>query len=167
MVKNLMAIITATIFLLLLTLIVRAWKQRILQQTNSFSEPLEALDFFGELIAQAKAFYVATTFAESLLERIAAYGLGPRGNAQVLVFSEGLLIVRTGERPLAIDRASISSVSLGQVAIDKVVETDGLIQVNWSQDSVKLSTHLRVVDEKSRKEILQAANSLLAKEETK
>ena len=167
MVKNLMAIITATIFLLLLMLIVRAWKQRILQQTNSFSEPLEALDFFGELIAQAKAFYVATTFAESLLERIAAYGLGPRGNAQFFVFSEGLLIVRNGERPLAIDRASISSVSLGQVAIDKVVETDGLIQVNWSQDSVKLSTHLRVVDEKSRKEILQAANSLLAKEETK
>jgi hypothetical protein len=162
-----MAIITATVFLLLLILVVRAWKRRIMQQTKSFSEPLEALEFFGEFIAQAKAFYVATTFADSWLERIAAYGLGPRGNAQVFVFSEGLLIVRTGERPLAIDRASISSVSLGQVAIDKVVETDGLIQVNWFQDSVKLCTHLRIVDENSRIEILQAANTVLVKEETK
>lgn len=167
MAKNLMAFISAAIFVLLVSLAVRAWKTRITNQKSQFEEPLEALEYFGSTLVAAKGFYVATTFANNVLERIAAYGLGARGNAQVLVFSEGLLIVRNGERPLAIDRFAIQAVSLGQVAIDKAVENNGLIQVNWIQSGIGLATHIRIVEPSDRQNIYSAILSITTKEEAK
>ena len=114
---------------------------------------LEALEYFGELLVQAKAFYVATTFSANHLDRINAYGLGARGIAQVLVFSEGLLIVRNGERPLAIDRADLEAVEFTQVAIDKAVEPDGLVSISWMHDGQSLATQLRIVDAANRESI--------------
>jgi hypothetical protein len=165
--KNVMAVISAIIFISLFVLAVRAWRSRILSQQSSFSEPLEALEYFGQLLISAKAFYVATTYAENVLERIAAYGLGARGNAQVFVFTEGLLVVRDGERSLAIDKANILSVDFGQVAIDKVVETDGLVQITWLQEETKLITHLRVKEIELRNKIYSEISGIITKEESR
>lgn len=165
--KNVMAVISAIIFISLFVLAVRAWRSRILSQQSSFSEPLEALEYFGRLLISAKAFYVATTYAENVLERIAAYGLGARGNAQVFVFTEGLLVVRDGERSLAIDKANILSVDFGQVAIDKVVETDGLVQITWLQEETKLITHLRVKEIELRNKIYSEISGIITKEESR
>jgi hypothetical protein len=101
------------------------------------------------------------------LERIAAYGLGARGVAQVLVFTEGILIVRNGENPVAIDRASITNVSLGQTTIDKSVEPGGLLQIDWQQGSVDLTTHIRVSDSGARNKILTSIHKITTKEESK
>ena len=103
----------------------RAWQKRKQDQTAKFEAPLEALEYFGELIAQSSGFYVATTYAENHLERISAYGLGARGVCQILVFGEGVLIVRNGERPLAIAKNALGDISANQVAIDKAVEANG------------------------------------------
>lgn len=165
--KNIMAIVSAALFILLVAVAIRAWKSRVANQEASFEAPLEALEYFGASVAAAKCFYVATTFAENVLERIAAYGLGARGLAQVLVFSEGVLIVRNGEKPLAIDKAAINSVTLGQVAIDKAVESGGLVQINWTQSGVALATHLRIVDPSVRKQVLTAVSSVITKEVSK
>ena len=162
-----MAIISASLFILLVAVAVRAWRSRVANQQTSFDEPLEALEYFGQLVASAKAFYVATTFAANPLERIGAYGLGARGFAQVFVFSEGLLVVRNGERPLAIDKSAIESVSLSQVAIDKAVESGGLVQIDWLQNGVELSTHLRIVEPQSRQQVTNAISSIIMKEEAK
>ena len=152
--KNVMALITLLVFGAMIALATRAWRKRISQQEASFDAPLEALDFFGELRIQAKGFYVATTFASNHLERIAAYGLGVRGFAQIFVFSEGILIIRKGERPLAIGKHSLLSVSINQVAIDKTVEKGGLISIDWTQGSTHLSTHLRIVDPIEREQVI-------------
>jgi hypothetical protein len=128
--------------------------------------PLEALDYFGELISKSPGFYVATTFAESHLERISAYGLDARGFCQILVFGEGVLIVRKGERPLAIAKSALDDISANQVAIDKAVEANGLMSITWNQSSSSLATHLRIVDRDKRTQILDAINSLLAQSET-
>ena len=167
MTKNLMALISAFVFLLLLSMAVRAWRNRVSQQQATFDKPLEALEYFGEVLESSKAVYVATTFAMNHLERIAAYGLGVRGVAQVLVFTEGILIVRNGENPLAIDRASLTNVSLGQTTIDKSVEPGGLLQIDWQQGSVELTTHLRVPDSAARNEILKSIHKITTKEESK
>lgn len=161
MAKQIMAIISLSIFALLAGLALRAWRKRSSAQANEFSAPLEALEFFGEVLAQAKAFYVATTREVNHLERINAYGLGARGLAQVLVFSEGLLIVRNGERPLAIDRTQLTAVKFTQVAIDKAVEPDGLVSVSWVQDDVSLATQLRLVDSTDRTVIFQALKQII------
>ena len=165
--KNIMAVISALIFISLFFLAGRAWRTRISSQQASFSEPLEALEYFGQLLISAKAFYVATTYAENVLERIAAYGLGARGNAQVFVFAEGLLVVRDGERSLAIDKANILLVDFGQVAIDKVVETDGLVQITWRQEETKLITHLRVKEIALRNKIYSDISGIITKEESR
>ena len=165
--KNLMAVISAAIFILLLLLAIKGWRNKVANQSSTISEPLEALEFFGEPLKSAKTFYVATTYALNHLERIAAYGLGSRGNAQVIVFTEGILILRNGERPLAIDKSSIQRISVGQVAIDKAVEKDGLIQVDWIQDSTTLTTHLRFLDPTDRDAVISSISSIIMKEESK
>jgi len=165
--KEIMAIISLLFFASFFVLALRGWRKRTALQANLFSEPLEALDYFGELLSKAKALYVATTLASNHLERIAAFGLGPRGNAQVLVFTEGVLIVRNGERPLAIDKAAIELVSTTGVTIDKTVEKGGLITIDWHQGPVSLSTHLRVVNSETRREIISAISSICLSPESK
>lgn len=155
-----MAIITLVLFAVMITLALGAWRKRAIHQEAAFAAPLEALEYFGELRLQSKAFYVATTYASNHLERIAAYGLGTRGFGQIFVFSEGVLVVRNGERPLAIDKASIVSVTTNQVAIDKTVESGGLISIDWVQDFTDLSTHLRIVDASERGLVLNEIKSL-------
>ena len=99
MTKNFMAVISAVLFVGLLAIVVRAWRNKAQSQASAITRPNEALEYFGELLTSTKGFYVATTFANNHLDRIAAYGLGPRGVAQVMVFTEGVLLVRTGESP--------------------------------------------------------------------
>jgi hypothetical protein len=161
MAKQIMAIISLSVFALLAVLAVRAWRKRAHDQAAQFSAPLEALDFFGEVLVQAKAFYVATTLGTNHLERINAYGLGARGFAQVLVFSEGLLIVRQGERPLAIELAQLTTVDFSQATIDKAVESDGLLSVSWYQDSVSLATQLRIVETSDRNAVSSALKQII------
>jgi hypothetical protein len=169
--KYVMAIITIVVFGALILVALNAWRKKIVQQEASFGAPLEALEFFGELLVQAKGFYVATTHADNHLERVAAYGLGARGFAQVMVFSEGVLIVRNGERPLAIDRKSLKAISSNQVAIDKAVERGGLISIDWLQGPTFLSTHLRIVDPLERGNVFRSINQIfntqLSKDEAK
>ncbi len=155
MTKQIMAIISLALFLLLAGLALRGWRKRSASQSSEFSAPLEALEYFGELLEQAKAFYVATTRDSNHLERITAYGLGARGFCQVFIFTEGVLIVRNGERPLAIDSSNITAVELTQVAIDKAVEPNGLTSITWLHDGVKLATQLRIVDDVDRGKIVK------------
>lgn len=165
--KNLMAIISFALFALLVSVAIRAWRLRIQKQQRDLSEPLEALEFFGESLASASGFYVATTYAANHLERIAAFGLGARGKAQIMVFAEGVLIVRTGERPLAIDRSQLRGVELGQTTIDKSVEPDGLLQIDWQLDTAVLTTHMRLKDLASRQSILEQIRNITTKEVSK
>lgn len=160
--KQIMAIISLSIFVTLAGLALRAWRKRAADQAAEFSAPLEALEYFGELLAQAKAFYVATTRGANHLERINAYGLGARGICQVMIFTEGLLIVRNGERPLAIERGQLTTVEFSQVAIDKAVEPDGLVAVSWDQDAVSLATQLRIVDASDRSAISEALQQIIS-----
>ena len=164
--KYVMAALSLLLFASFFLLAARAWQKRKQDQTAKFEAPLEALDYFGELISKSPGFYVATTFAESHLERISAYGLGARGFCQILVFGEGVLIVRKGERPLAIAKSALDDISANQVAIDKAVEANGLMSITWNQSSSSLATHLRIVDRDKRAQILDAINSLLAQSET-
>jgi hypothetical protein len=164
--KYVMAGLSLLLFASFFLLAARAWQKRKQEQTAKFEAPLEALDYFGELISKSSGFYVATTYAENHLERISAYGLGARGVCQILVFSEGVLIVRNGERPLAIAKRALDDISSNQVAIDKAVEAKGLMSMNWNQSSISLATHLRIVDRDKRSRIQDAINSLLAQSET-
>jgi len=167
MTKDLMAVLAVALVLILASLSWWGWSARKARQEASFDSPSEALEFFGEELARANGFYVATSTGTDFLERINAYSLGIRGVADILVFSEGILMLRRGERPLAIDKALILEVTTSQHVIDRAVEAEGIISIIWKQNTETLATHLRVVDETSRLNILEALNSISNREEAK
>jgi hypothetical protein len=167
MTRTSLAIYLVVMFGLLVGLAYAAWRRKQRMQESQFSEPLEALEFFGELLTSAKIQYVATTFAANALERINAYGLGHRGFGQLLVFTEGALIVRNGERPLALDRRQLLSVSKTQTVIDKSVEPNGLLSISWLQDNVELASHLRLVDSNATGSVIKSFESINTREASK
>ena len=160
--KYVMALLTVLACLLFAALAIRAWKSRAARQNSLFPSPPEKLVAKGEPLVIEDAFYVATTFANNFLERIAAHGLGARGFSQIQVFAEGVLISRIGERDLAIIGDDLISVSYSQVAIDKAVESDGLMVVNWRAGETSLSTHLRIKDLSSRDRIFSTLSDLVS-----
>lgn len=164
MIKTNLVVISFTIFASAAALAWLGWRNRAKRQTAIISAPLEALEYFGEQLSQVSAFYVATTFAADHLDRINAYGLGARGQARALVFTEGLLIVRNGERPLAIAKEQVLSVVRSSAVIDKAVETDGLLTINWIQGKIQLATHLRVVELGEAEKFIEAVKQITVKE---
>ncbi|CAB4905001.1 MAG: hypothetical protein F2808_05815 [Actinobacteria bacterium] len=85
----------------------------------------------GDIIGSYRALYVATTFRGRPLERIAAAGLGFRARCQISVGAKGVLLTLAGERPFGIGRDDVDGYDTTNVAIDKVVERDGLVVLNW------------------------------------
>jgi hypothetical protein len=73
-----------------------------------------------------------------------------------------MLIVRNGERPLAVASSNIEAVERTQVAIDKAVESNGLISISWLHDGVKLATQLRIVDQNDRSKISKALTEIVS-----
>ena len=158
--KYYVAIILGILFLAFVLAAVRAWKARANKQEADFSQPPMALANAGEQLLKVRAYYVATTFADNHLERIRAYGLGIRGLAHAMVFEGGLQLIRKGERPLAINKPAIDSISTTQVTIDRVTEAKGILTIDWDQDSTKFSTHLRVVDLDDRAKLISALETI-------
>lgn len=89
-------------------------------------------------------FYVSTVFSHNPLERVWAYGLGIRGQAELLISSGALTILRRGERGLAIPLEKLTAVTRESATIDRAVEARGLLQLHWSLGSTELITNLRI-----------------------
>lgn len=162
--KYYVAVILAILFFFFVLTAIRAWRARAAKQEAGFTQPAMALENAGSQVAKVRAFYVATTFADNHLERIRAYGLGIRGLAHAIVFDGGLQLIRKGERPLAIERSAITSLSKNQVTIDRVTEAKGILTIDWTQDSTNFSTHLRVVDQSDRAKLISALESISNRE---
>jgi len=158
--KFIVAIIAAALVIFFVLTAIRAWRSRSAKQEASFSQPPMALTSAGRELTTVQAAYVATTYAVNHLERVSAYGLGIRGSAQAIVFEGGVQLIRKGERPLAIDKIAITGISTNQVAIDRVTESKGLIAIDWQQDGLQFSTHLRVVDTDERARFIAALETI-------
>lgn len=153
-------IIIALVVLGILTLMLLAWRRRV-GRAQRVQLP-EQLEPSGELRATLDdVFYVATTFREAPLERVAIRGLRYRGLARVEVFDEGITITVRGEPPCALARSVITDVSTQQLTIDKVVEPDGLVAVHWISELGELSSVFRVQQADARAELfaVPTANS--------
>jgi hypothetical protein len=162
MAKFLTVLLLLAIFAGLILLAVAGWRRRMREQGVRFGAPAESLEGF-EAKETATAQYVATTIAGEPLNRVTAYGLGFRGKAEVLVADSGLLISRRGERPLAIAAGQISNFEFAQAVIDRGVEKDGLVAINWLQDQTELTTVLRFNSAADRNRILQGSSALIRK----
>lgn len=169
-IKLIMAVLAVSAFFGLAVALLRAWNKRREQQELSLSKPHEALEPFGDEIGRFPCQYVSTTFRTNSLERVIAHGLAARGWARVLVFENGLLVLRIGERSLAIPRQDLQEIRTVQITIDRAVETNGLCVINWAVSDLArktdLATHLRFESSEQQKHFAALVDEI-RKEKTK
>ena len=134
--------VTILIGLLLLALLVVGWRRRVHHQ-HTVPAPGPAPEIAEEAPRLAGK-YVATTVAGEPYERIAAGGLGFRGNAVAIVDRAGVLVTRTGERDIWIPRDDLVGVDRATWTIDRVVEGDGLHLIRWRLGDREVDTYLRL-----------------------
>lgn len=165
MTKYIVAFALVALIVLLAGLAVRGWGRRRNEQEQLLRMPAESIPNFAAELA-VNGFYVATTKSGEPLNRINAYGLGHRGKASIAISAQGVVIDRIGEVSLAIPSRDLVSVQLVSGAIDRAVETGGLIAITWLIGGEMLETTLRVVDENQRS-LMVAALANFAREGSK
>ncbi|MFC4225346.1 PH-like domain-containing protein [Lysinibacter cavernae] len=141
-----------------------AWRARS-KRSSYLSEPDRELKS-GDLLCEIKCFYASTTTHGQPLERLVVPSLGFRGNCVVTVTTSGAMIRITGELPVAIRRSKLRGIHTAQVTIDKAVERDGLVAIEWmlaanTGDDVAVDSYVRVTDPADRNALIAAVNQVL------
>lgn len=139
------ALVIVLILLAVALLAARAgWLSRERKYSGLPSLTTHSLD--GEVREEFRLFYVATTEADSPLERIAVAPLAFRGRARVVVREDGMEIHLPGEAVASIPAAAVEGVGIATWTIDKSVEEDGLIFLRWQWGNKPVESYFRAVD---------------------
>ncbi len=125
----------------LLALGVWAWRRRT-RRDSGLAAPVGEIPRGSVETAAISGLYVATTRHDQPLERLAIGGLGFRSRVDVVVASgtagAGVALDLTGQPRLFIPAERIVSVDQATVAIDRVVEKQGLTRVSWLIDDATI-----------------------------
>jgi hypothetical protein len=138
------------------------WRARGRRQSGLPAPAAPPADL-GRTLAVADALYVATTTAGRPLDRIVVGGLGFRARAVVRVTERGVVLDLAGSRDLFVAASVVRGSGLGTFAIDRAVESGGLVVLTWLLDvprKVAVDTYLRVTDAAERDALLAALTTL-------
>lgn len=119
---------------MLIGLGVWAWLRRMRRDVQPLLAPGEIPDG-ATTTGEYDVLYVATTAHDQPLERIAAPGLAFRSRATVTVTDRGIALDLTGSPRAFLATDRIVEVGQSTVAIDRVVEKDGLTRLVWMTDA--------------------------------
>lgn len=137
----LLVIIAVT--LALVALGVWGWRRRGRRNAVRLIQPSE-LAPDAAVLGAFDGLYVATTAHDAPLERINAPGLGFRSRVGVTVTPAGVALDLTGQPRIVLTPDRIVDVAQSTVAIDRVVEKDGLTRLSWRTDAGDVvDTYLR------------------------
>lgn len=117
-----------------LALLVFAWFRRT-RRDRAWTAPVGEAPADARILATFPGLYVATTRHDVPLERLAIRRLGFRSRVDVTVTDAGVALDLTGQPRIFIAADRIVAVSQSTVAIDRVVERDGLTRIAWRIDS--------------------------------
>ena len=143
-------LITIAFAIVLIGVGVWAWRRRRRRDAAPLMHAGELPDG-AHVRAEFEALYVATTRQNEPLERIAAPGLAMRSRATVTVADEGVAVDLTGQERFVLTPDRIVDVGQSTVAIDRVVERDGLTRLTWRTDlDTTVDTYFRPQDASAR-----------------
>ena len=158
LVPTLVAIAVAA---LILVVLVVAWRRRARRDAGlgaGYELPADA----APPTFEAETLYVATTVHDKPLERLVLPDLGFRGRATVSVATDGVTLAITGARLVFISASALLGVGVATWAIDRVVETDGLVRIAWTTSGgTAVDSDLRVIDPAERASIIGAVTDIL------
>ncbi|OZD48476.1 hypothetical protein CH252_18185 [Rhodococcus sp. 06-1477-1B] len=127
----------------LLAVFAWAWVRRTRRDAR-YTAPVGELPADAVETAVFSGLYVATTRHDEPLERLAIKGLGFRSRVDVTVTSAGVALDLQGQPRITLTRDRLVDAALATVAIDRVVERDGLTRVSWRiDDDTIVDTYLR------------------------
>jgi hypothetical protein len=133
------------IAVVLLGLMTLGWWRRSRRDAQPLSRAVLSDD--AHVLARFDGLYVATTRHGEPLERLASPGLGFRSKAAIVVADAGLALEIPGQERIVLPAARLVEVAQATVAIDRVVERDGLVRVTWRTDPGSIvDTYLRAQD---------------------
>lgn len=177
--RSVPTIITALVLLGVLFLMWRSWRKRGRRDAGLVAgHPMP--NSIGVTLATTEAYYVATTPHDAPLERLAIPGLGFRARAVLTVTKSGMILDLDGNSPVFIPAAFIDAVGAAQVAIDRAVETDGLVRLSWrlktpgalterpadspsdSHDTQSVDSFFRIINPNDRARLADAIRTLTA-----
>lgn len=139
-------LVMAGVALVILVLLAVAWLRRTRRDAR-YSAPVGELPDGAEEWGVFPGLYVATTRHDEPLERLAIRGLGLRSRVDVTVTSAGIALDLPGQPRIALLRDRLVDAAQATVAIDRVVERDGLTRVSWRiDDDTVVDTYLRPQD---------------------
>ncbi len=134
----------------LLAVLAWAWWRRM-RRDSGLSAPVGEVPVEAAALSRHEALYVATTRHGEPLERLAIRGLGFRSRADLTVTSAGVALDLTGQPRFFIPTEQIVDVAQATVAIDRVVERDGLVRIAWRRDGqTVVDSYLRPQDASAR-----------------
>ncbi|WP_106813894.1 PH-like domain-containing protein [Microbacterium timonense] len=134
----------------LLALLAWAWWRRTRRDAR-FTAPVGEVPQGARTLSAFPALYVATTRHDEPLERLAIDGLAFRSRADVTVTDAGVALDLTGRPRVFVAADRIDGVGQANVAIDRVVERDGLVRVAWRlDDGTVVDSYLRPQDASAR-----------------
>ncbi|GAA3866679.1 hypothetical protein GCM10022381_07850 [Leifsonia kafniensis] len=122
-------VIVVIVLLGVLLLMLRSWRRRTRRDAGlaaGYPAPAESAP-----LESAGVLYVATTPRDAPLERLAIPGLAFRARATLTVTDAGAIVAPNGENSVFIPVSAIERVTEATWAIDRAVETGGLLLIGW------------------------------------
>lgn len=138
-------VVVVVLIVLVLVGMYFGWRARQKRQAH-LVRTLPVPEKIGTELFASNLLYVATTIAQEPLNRVAVSGLGYRARASIVVATAGIVLDLDGERPAFIPAEAILGVGRANWTIDRVVETGGLVVVNWLLGDTSVDSYLRLVD---------------------
>jgi len=141
-------------------LMLLGWRARRRRQSG-IAAPLGIPSSLSAALLTVDGWYVATTPAGEPLERIAVHGLAFRARATVAVHPEGLVLDARGSMAMFVPVDDLRAAGRATWAIDRVVEPDGLVLVNWMLGATAVDTYLRLPERDDADRLVSAVHDLL------
>ena len=158
-------LLMALVAVLLIAVLGWAWFRRT-RRDAALTAPVGEAPEGAVTVIRFAGLYVATTRHGEPLERLAMRGLAFRSRADITVTDAGVALDVTGQPRIFLTTDRIDAVDQATVAIDRVVERDGLVRLAWRlDDGTVVDSYFRPQDASARA-LVDAVSGILTSTQT-
>lgn len=136
------------LWLVLISLVLRGWRNRGRRQVDAVGElPVVPDDPGPVTLGPDTGMYLGATFAPSWQNRVAVGDYGDRAASSIGLHASGILVERDGASAVWIPRESITAVRTERGHAGKVMTADGVLVIRWAlPNGTELDTGFRADD---------------------